>query len=564
MRGGSSISRDTPDAFAFAASGQTLRTARKPRAGCTSETIVDNRAAIVRGSLIPSLLLLVGGALAVTAYNHLKPALFLAILTGLAVLFVAFCLEREWRKQLQFTPVVGMALPLLAWWITDIWLLYLVMALVIPLAARRPADAAPLYLFALLLLPPLDTVIVLGPLKLFDCGIHDMFGLGAMARIMMAPRRQRSSFRTDLPVAALLLLLVFSTARDTSVTNILRVLINTLLDCAMPYYIFSRGVRSVQDAKLCMLHLVTAAAILSVILLYEVRTSWPIYNQLYPLHQVKVLLLVKQRGGVLRAGGPFLESTSIAMVLATCVVAAWLSRFAFRSRATHFALLALLLVGLTAPQSRGAWVGLILGTVAADMYRRRPFAAARRIALIGALGAALVSLAPMSPYLSDTLGMSEGSSSTVEYRSRLFTRGMEEFWKSPTIGYSPPQVLIHLSDLRQGEGIIDFVNTYIFIMLVSGMIGLTIFVGIFLYYLCGLWVRRAAFKRSDTDLTTQTFVFAGLAMPMEMLIFTSLGGRVETMLFILFGLGTSLMVATSANPARIRNVDQNPARLAIA
>ena len=371
-------------------------------------------------------MLIAGGMLALWAYFVIKPALFVVILSGIALSIFYACLRREWRTQLGWGPaLVAVALPLFAWSMPNVWLLYAAMALVVPVGARRDAQIAPLYLFALLLLPGLDTVIVIGTLKLFDCGVHDMLGIGALARLALAARRTPVAVRFDLPAAALITLLVFAIARDTSMTNALRVTITMLLDCAMPYYILSRAVSRPEDVKRCMVHLAAAAAILAVILLYEVRTSWPVYNGLYNAYGLNLILLVKQRGGYLRSGGPFLESTSVAMVMAWCILAAWLARFAFRTRLSHRVVLGLLLVGLTAPQSRGAWIGLLLGTIVADLYRGRIAAIAGRLAGVAALGAVMVALAPAVPYLANMLGKSAETASTVDYRARLLSRGME-------------------------------------------------------------------------------------------------------------------------------------------
>jgi O-antigen ligase len=139
------------------------------------------------------------------------------------------------------------------------------------------------------------------------------------------------------------------------------------------------------------------------------------------------------------------------------------------------------------------------------------------------------------------LGKSAETASTVDYRARLLTRGMEEYWKSPLIGYSQPEVLSRLADMRQGEGIIDFVNTYLFFALVSGAIGVICFIAAFVFYIRGMLRFRGALGRADRSLAVPAFLVAGLVMPMEMLVFTSFGGRCEVMVFVLFGLAAAQM-----------------------
>ena len=504
----------------------------------------------------PLLLLAVAGGALLFAYAMIRPALIIMILSGAALASFRFCLARDMRVRMGWAPLMlALGLPCAAWLLPSIWLLLGVTLIAVPLVARKSGEVAAVYLFALLLLPGLDQTLSAGSLKLFEFGVHDALAVGAGLRLVMRPGRARIARVLDVPLIALVLLLVVANARDTSVTNFLRVLINGGLDCALPYYVVSRSIRTVDDLKLCMVYLAAAAAVLSVILIYEARTSWPMYNVLYDHYRIPAQLMVKARGGVLRAGGPFLESTSIAMVLASCILAAWLSRPAFRSTRYHFAVLALLLAGLTMPQSRGAWIGLFIGMFAADLYRRRIGNAARRMAVIGALGLGLVAVAPLSPYLSETLGLSGGSADTVDYRQRLFDRGIEEYLKSPVIGYSSPEILVHLADLRQGEGIVDFVNTYIYFMLISGSIGLVIFVGGFVYYLARLWRLRHGTRVGDPDADARALVFAGLVMPMEMLIFTSFGGRPEVFVFVMFAFAAALLAGRErarASASRLR------------
>lgn len=477
------------------------------------------------------------------AYLGMRPAFHVGMITVLALALFALCLKPALAQEMMpRAAMIGIGMPLLAWSLPHIGLLYAAMGAITLACAPRLERIAPTYLFALMLLPGLDTTCSIGPLKLFEFGVHDALAVGAVTAILLnGQRKPPAAARLDLPVATLLLLLVVALGRDTSLTNNLRMLSNVVLDVALPYYIVSRSVRKVEDVQACMLWLACAGATLAAILVYEVAKGWPMYNVLYDRFGVPTLLLVKARGGMLRAGGPFVEPTSIAMMLTTCIMALWLSRAAFRSGLHHGALMALLLVGMSAPQSRGAWIGLILGFAAADLYRRRVGALACKIAPIVLVGGVLYAAAKLSPSLSETLGMSGGSADTADYRRQLLDRGMQEAAASPLYGFSMTDLNVRLADLRQGEGIIDFVNTYIWILLISGMIGICIFTGTFLFFLTRLWRFRRLRPASVAQRDSAAFVFAGLAIPMEMLFFTSFGGRTTFIIFALFGLGVALL-----------------------
>ena len=492
------------------------------------------------------------------SYAYMKTGLFIAVLTAIGLTVFYYALSPSTRRAIGYRPaIVALAMPLAAWAMPNVWLLYAVMLMLAPVCARKPGDVAPLFIFSLLLLPGLEMIISIGSLNLFEFGVHDALAVGSSIRLMHFAKKD--SFRAlDFPVIALLLLLVTAIARDTSVTNFIRVLINMCLDYGLPYYIVSRSIQNMDDVRLCMLWLCCAAVIISVILLYEVHTAWPMYNGLYDRHGINALLLVKGRGGILRAGGPFLESTSMAMVMSFCFLAAWLSRHAFGSKIHYLGILLVLLAGIWAPQSRGAWVGLFIGMVVADLYRGRIALLMRRLGFVMAAGIILLGVAQISPYVSESIGLSGGSVDTADYRERLLERGIEEFKKSPVTGYSWPEIMIRLDDLRQGEGIVDFVNTYVFIGLISGMIGLFIFIGTFITYIGVLLLRYTKGRRTPGDIAATAFVCAGLVASMEMLFFTSFGGRPAVFTFLFFAITAAISGMRRPAVKVAGNIDPTP------
>lgn len=494
-------------------------------------------------------LLPAGGAL-LLCYLVAKPAFFVIALSGIALAVLYACIDHGPRRQLGVAPArAAVLMPVAAWLLPHISLLFVATILIVPLLARRAGQVAPLYLFALMLLPGLDIDLMIGSLKLSHFGVHDGLALGAAATLFFhRGRRARVPMRFDLPFLCLMLVFVWAFSRGTSFTNALRVGLDLWFDCALPYYIVSRGVRSIDDVRCCMLHLAAAAAVLSVILVFEAVRAWPIYNVLYDHYDNPARLIVKTRGGLMRAGGPFLEPTSVAMVLVFCFLAAWMSRAAFRSRLHYYGVLALLLAGLLVPQSRGAWIGLFTGLAMADLYAGRLRTTALRAAAIASAGLCLFAVAQGNPALSESLGLSGGSTDTVHYREQLFTRGMEELRDSPLFGFSYPELLVRLDDLRQGEGIIDPVNAHLFVALIAGAIGFLVFNGTFLAYLAQLWRGRRATGRGDRP--ALAFAFACLVTPMQMLVFTSFGGRVQAMLFVFFGLAAAIGAVLARSGAR--------------
>ena len=475
----------------------------------------------------------IAAAALLAAYLMAKTALIVALLSLAALTGLYLCLTQQAREAIGQAPkVLAVAMPFAAWLLPNVWLLYGMMLLLIPVAATNRAQVVGLYLYTLMLLPGLDMSMQIGTLKLFEFGVHDALVVGATLFLLTRHSPQvRTPFALDRPFAILMLMLIVTHSRDTSVTHLMRVATNFTLDLILPYFVVTRGLRDRTDLQRVMLYLTAAGVVLSLILIYETTHSWPIYNVLIDRFEFVEHPSIKFRGSLLRAGGPFLEPTSVAMLVMFFAVACWMSRDAFVTRAAHIAVLTLLFIGLLPSQSRGAWIGLLTAMALADLHLGRFRETALKLGLVGLTTGGLFAAANSIPQLSQMLGKSGDSVETIDYRSHLLTRGLEEFWRSPVIGFPYPELLWRLDDLRQGEGIVDFVNAHLYFALVGGVVGLIIFDGVILYYLAKIWRAR----RSGADPASRrvdAFAFAVLGTPLQMLFFTSLGGRVQVFLIV--------------------------------
>lgn len=491
---------------------------------------------IVITGLALGLRLLMGG------YYEIKPSLFIAIVSAMAVGLFLFCLKRDIRSTVGMRMmVIAVCMPLLAWSLPSLWMLFVLMCLWVPLAAGRFNMIVPVYLFSLLLLPGLDENLMIGSLKLVKFGVHDALALGAAAAIFWNPAKGKCRIEWDAVAFGVVFVLAIALARGTSASHHVRALIDISLDLALPYYIASRGLRSQEDLRSAMLWLGAGGLLVGAILAFELLKGWPVYNVLYSAYGLDTLLLVKLRGGMLRAGGPFVESTSAAMLVAICTVALYLSGEYFRTRWHHFLVLAAAIVGLLAPQSRGAWIGLCIAIAFADMARARYASLATKVLVLGGALSSLFLAAHLSPILSEALGLSGNSRDTSDYRRLLLERGLEEFGRNPLLGLPMSEVELRLPDLIQGEGIIDFVNTYIWIMLVSGIVGLFVFVGAFLYFLTKIVHVGRLSHRNSPDAIAGVFAFSVMAMLMEMFFFTSFATRPAIYTFAIFGFSAAFI-----------------------
>jgi O-antigen ligase len=90
--------------------------------------------------------------------------------------------------------------------------------------------------------------------------------------------------------------------------------------------------------------------------------------------------------------------------------------------------------------------------------------------------------------------------SNVTYRQRLFDVSMDVVWQRPFFGAIDFMSNPMLEQMRQGEGIIDIVNSYLGIALRNGIVGLALFSGIFLSAIFGIIDCLRRIKDKDAEL----------------------------------------------------------------
>lgn len=480
----------------------------------------------------------------------LKNLLAIEMLTFIALAGFYLVLTAKARAQLGLGPaIVAVLLPAAGFLLPSVWFVYAVCISAVPLCARNRNQILPLYLFALFVMPDLPLPEALGALKLSSLNTSTCFALGALVAALWRGGLRGKPSMLDIPAATVVAVLVIMASRSTSATNVLREMLDHLLYFGIPYILVSRLVRTPADFRRMGVALACAGCLLAILLIAEFAFRWPFFRPMYGNVGLDLgsPLAVKLRDGNIRATGPFIEATAAAFCLTFAVFAASQIASAFSTRLFHLAVMGLLIVGVIAPQSRGALLGVAIGFAAIYLYKRSQTVIATLLvgAAVLAVFFATVGLQPET----DAASYSQGSE-TVEYRKRLMSRGMEEFNRTPLMGDSFPNVLERMQDLRQGEGIVDFVNTYLWVALLSGLMGLIPFVAAFATRLINLWRIRPRLRRAGFASDPAAFAFAALVAPVAMLIFTSFGGRIAIFTFVGFAIGTAILSAVARGRRR--------------
>ena len=310
--------------------------------------------------------------------------------------------------------------------------------------------------------------------------------------MLVSARMKKQSSAAAIPEALFigwLLFTVILSIRSPSITDILRNMFLTFVATGPIYFVMSRWPRSLDDVRLLSVAIVMPLVVLAVLTAPEFITSWHYFISVSNNWHGYMPFTYSYRGGFLRSSAAvfnpiiwgFILSAGIGIGLAVFNEKS-VSKF---HRTLAFAVLAGALVMTV---SRGPWIGAI-ATV--GMFALTSPQAPTRVFQLGALGGIGVLLALMTPFGANMLSflpfIGTSGTNTIEYRQDLFSVSVSVILQNPFFG--DPNFIDNpdLAVMRQGQGIIDIVNSYIGIGLQYGLIGLGLFVGFFASLLLSLW-----------------------------------------------------------------------------
>jgi len=248
---------------------------------------------------------------------------------------------------------------------------------------------------------------------------------------------------------------------------------------------------------------VLATAIMSLIAVFESARGWMLYESLrfpFGIPMEYSAYIARSEGGALRA----IASTTYPIILGY-VITVGLAMFAYLSPSLQptwkrWVAGLCLTAGLVAALSRGPWVGAM--AMALVMAVMGP-AKARRLTLALCLGGF-----PLIGILMSPLGQSlieylpfvgNVAEENVDYRLRLLDVAMVVLAENPIFGDLYFMSNPALEQMRQGQGIIDIVNSYLQVALPFGLVGLTLFLAALLLPIRAVWRVRKGLLQSDAE-----------------------------------------------------------------
>ena len=445
---------------------------------------------------------------------------------------------------------IWLSLTVLAFVSPSFWVFALVSAPLLAWGARRDSNVLAFYLMMMQVIPQNITV------EIPTVGIQQLFamsGYRVLAIVVLLPvawRLLSSGAKAAVPGRAWMdaciigfgLLQIVWLLPYESTTHAMRRIFLFVLDVWLLYFVASRVFTDGERVREAMAAFVLVCAIWAPIAVFESLKGWLLYYDLGGIWGAHKPFPYLYRAGSLRAEVTAGHALPLGYLLAIGF-GFWLY-LASRIGLPRFTWLVSVVLwgGLIATYSRAPWlVGVLVffaylgfGPNGAVRFVK----AAAAMALVTA--AALVS--PAGQQIVDRLPfVGTIDAETVVYRQQLAERSWEVIWENPLFG--SPFVLLRLEDLRQGQGIIDLVNTYAQVTLYYGVVGLGVFLGAFLIgmgiVLRHMWAMRA--KNPDLAQLGASLV-ACMIGTLFMMATGSFGGGLSQMYWILAGLAACYSV----------------------
>lgn len=386
----------------------------------------------------------------------------------------------------------------------NFWLFVIAVgALLLATTAREPNKAA-LYFLLLFAVPPIQAEITgLGIIRyFFAIDYLRLLSLTILLPAFFVLRKRAVSegvkhHPADLLLAAYLILNLLLQLSVDTFTNTLRHAFYMFIDVVLPYYVVSRSLREMQAFREVLMSLLVAALLLALVGGFETARHWLLYSPLEDSLGVQWGYgSYLERDDSLRAQASTGQPIVLGYIMAVALGAMLFLKKSIPNHLSWLLGMALVLIGLVVPLSRGPWIGAAVLVLIFAATGPKAFS---RLSLIGLAGLVAIPIALATPAGEKIIKylpfIGSVDDETVTYRQLLIEVSLDIIEANPLFGSF--DFLLFLEELRQGQGIIDLVNSYLNITLASGLVGLSLFAGFFGVILLSIRKNMRALDASD-------------------------------------------------------------------
>jgi hypothetical protein len=445
-----------------------------------------------------------------------------------------------------------LALTIGSFLISNFWVFALLAVALLSFAAQRDSSRVALF-FSMLFVMPAASVEVPGFGVINYLIALDYLRLLSLAVLLpawlkLALRGDAAPFGRTGPDKLLFAFLVLSTVlqlRETSFTDTMRYAFNLFVDIFLPYVVISRSLRTLHDFRAALFAFVLAALVLALVAVAETLFFHLFYRP--PLVRMGLtwsFLHYLPRNGMLRAAGSTGHPIALGYVMIMAIGFFVFIKHYIASPRLRFFGMALLLAGFVAPFSRGPWIGGVVFLVVFILTGAEPFKRLAKVLIAALMAIPLLTVLPGGHAVIDLLpfiGTTEEVN--VLHRENLIDAAYIVVMRNPLFGAVNYGAYPEIQALLLG-GIIDIVNTYVLLALEIGLVGMGLFVGVFVLLLLNVYqgMQRLPASAGEERLLGRVLL-AALLTTMVIIVTTSSITVIPVVYWSLAGMGLAYSFA---------------------
>ena len=271
-----------------------------------------------------------------------------------------------------------------------------------------------------------------------------------------------------------MIFMIFLSLRGTeSFTSWLREAFVLTVSMVVPYFAISRRMGTIEGVDRAMRALLCSFVVMAAVGFLGAVVGWMFYD----LPDARLFQSIGEgylrRAGLLRSGSTLGGAPIVfGLLMAIGAVFALGVRDRFAATWQFAAVFGLCCLGLIASVSRGPMIGLAIALIAYQFTQPGAVRNLARLAVVAPI--ILVPLVLFTTTGRELLNMlpfiGTGDEGSVSYRSDLLAAGFKVFLRSPLFGAADYLEAPEMQAMIQGQGIIDMVNTYLWMTLLFGLV----------------------------------------------------------------------------------------------
>ena len=371
----------------------------------------------------------------------------------------------------------------------NFWVFLTATLLYVYIKTKKSTNAVALYMAIIAAVPPITASIpgfgVVNYLLVIDYPMLLSVCLLLVVYANLKPNSQTLKFnkvKTDFFVVSFIIVNIGLSLTDTTFTDTLRQCVILFITTFLPYYAVSRGVQSAEQLKKAMFAYVVTCFPLALVGVFESGKGWLLYLTIEEaLKQNWVYGGYLMRGDGLRASSSFGHSIMFGYGMVVALGFYLLLQTQIKNKLYKMIGFGIISAGLVAALARGPWVGAAVLICVFLYLGKNGISNLMKLGMASMMTLALVSATPVGDKVINLLPfVGKTDKFNVDYRAQLVEASFAVVAKSPLFGNKNFDKEPEMQKMIQGEHIIDIVNQYVNVLLNSGILGLTLFLGIFI------------------------------------------------------------------------------------